>query len=218
MLKQQDPINVDLLTFQQVALAQPTACTTPATSTIPLNRCEGQEYGYDGQENIAGHGPSFWGCQHCVPKNWEAYSMFVKSRGVDLCNTCSRNHRTRQATPIFPASHPRQCTCLWDANIWLCRTCRMSISSIDRDIALNWIQSLPQFSAMHTPGQGTHPRDYINSESRNGQSYCPLGFNDQGKVQSYNAIIQQNPPNFRPLVRLCIYCRKQRLLTDCRFD
>ncbi len=220
MLKHQDPTNFNLLIFQQVQLSQPTPCTTPAAYTVPLKRCEGYVLGYTGQNNALDHGPNFLVCQHCVQKAWEAYSMFVKSRGVDLCNRCSQFYRRSNESPHCPPNYWPQCTCLWDDKIWLCRTCRMAKSSGERDYALNWIQMHQNFAAMHAAaGQGTHPRHYVDSESRNGESYCPCGFNVQGKIGTYNNVLNQNAaPNFRPLVRLCIYCQKERFLTDSRLD
>jgi hypothetical protein len=216
MLKHQDPTNFNLLTFQRVPLLQPTLCTTPATSVIPLKRCEGHALGYSGQDGVPDHGPNFLVCQHCVQKAWEAYSIFVKSRGVDLCYTCSREHRRRNAPPIRPPNYPRQCTCVWDDKVWLCRTCRMAKANEDLGIAMHWFQSqsLSNFVPMHAADQGAHPRDYIDPESRNGESYCLCGMTVQGKIASYG----NDHPNFRPLVRLCIYCSRERFLTDSRLD
>jgi hypothetical protein len=151
MLKQQDLTNFDLLTFQQ-----PTPCTTPATSVIPLKLCEGHTRGYSGRENAEDHGANFYVCQHCFEKAWEAYSMFVKCRGVDLCSRCSLDFRRRNRHPIRPPNHLPQCMCLWDDKIWHCTTCRIVKARMDRDNALSWIQDFPVFIAMHVRGP-RHP-------------------------------------------------------------
>lgn len=215
MLKQQNPMNHNLLTFQQTPLPQPTPCTTPATSVIPLRQCEGHKYSYSGLDGVPDHGPDFWVCQYCVQKAWEAYSMFVKSRAIDLCWLCSTNYRRAFPSPAYP----HLCTCVWDDKIWLCRNCRIAKATEDRYNGLYWVQSRPGFLAMHVPGPGTHVRDYINSESRHGESYCPCPLDVQDKIRSYRSLWDESaPPDFRPLVRLCIYCRKERFLTNSRFD
>ena len=220
MLKHRDPPFSNLLAFEQAPLPQPMRCTTPATALVPLKRCEGHALRYTEQDEKLDHGPDFWVCQHCVQKAWEAYSMFVKSRGIDLCYMCSRNHRIRNGPPVRPPNYPRQCTCLWDDKLWLCRTCRISKSTEDRTYALDWIQAQQNFVPMHVAqGRGTHPRDFIDSDSRDGESYCPCGLDVRGKLRSYDNFFDESaPPNFRPLVRLCLYCRRERFLTNSRLD
>ena len=89
----------------------------------------------------------------------------------------------------------------------------------DRREALDWIQRQTNFVPMHVPGQGAHPKDYIDPESWDGESYCPCGHDVQGKIQSYNNFFDPTAaPNFRSLVRLCTYCRRERFLTDTRLD
>jgi hypothetical protein len=223
MLKERHPVNFDLLAFEplQQPPPPPTQCTTPAIFPVLVKPCEGHALGWSGRQGVLDHGPDFLVCQHCVQKAWEAYSVFVKSRAVDLCSDCSRGYRlrTRNTVPDWPSNYAFQCTCLWDDRAWLCRTCRMAKADHDLTSSMRWIQGHTHLSSMHLIGQADHPAHYVNADSPDGESGCPCGLGVTGKIRSYiNPLDPNLPADYRPLVRLCIYCQAERFLTGPRYD
>jgi hypothetical protein len=131
MSKHQDPINVDLLTFQQLWHSQRRAQHQPLLRSRSSGVRVKNMATLDKTKSLAMDPVS--GVADIAFQRIGRHTAYSSSPVALTLATCSRNHRTRWATPIYPAYHPRQCTCLWDANIWLCRTCRMSILSIGRD-------------------------------------------------------------------------------------
>ena len=230
MIKVQDPFNQNKLTFSGAGAQPPfELCRRDRLSNLELRPCEGVSRGFvtlleDGSNS---HGPDFLVCQYCVQNSWLAYSMFVKHRSVDLCYQCSKYHILRCAKYAAEEKAPPECSCLIeDVRMWLCTACRRNKSEADEYWAQDWIASehYSRFAPMHlSPNQQLqHPGPislWSDPDQREGESLCLCGKDPREKIQSYTGHVRAvGPETYKPLVRLCLYCRKQRFITGPRID